>query len=87
MDVNALLQEKREAILQLAAKYGAHIERYTVQGGEAFERDELIQSCMVRHLQIAHAWERILRRLPAPLQHPHFFVPSDSGRARRQQGE
>ena len=30
----------------------AYIERYAVQGKEAFERDELIQNWMVRHLQI-----------------------------------
>ena len=29
-----------------------YIERYAVQGREAFERDELIQNWMVRHLQI-----------------------------------
>jgi uncharacterized protein with HEPN domain len=29
-----------------------YIERYAVQGKEAFERDELIQNWMVRHLQI-----------------------------------
>ena len=28
------------------------IERYAVQGREAFERDELIQNWMVRHLQL-----------------------------------
>ena len=30
----------------------AYIERYAVRGREAFERDELIQNWMVRHLQI-----------------------------------
>ena len=29
-----------------------YIERYAIQGREAFERDELIQNWMVRHLQI-----------------------------------
>lgn len=30
----------------------AHIQRYTVRGRQAFEGDELIQSWVVRHLQI-----------------------------------
>lgn len=43
-DVRERLADILEAI--------AHIQRYTVSGRETFEKDELIQSWCVRHLQI-----------------------------------
>lgn len=43
-DVRERLQDIIEAI--------AHIQRYTSSGRETFEKDELIQSWCVRHLQI-----------------------------------
>jgi uncharacterized protein with HEPN domain len=39
-----------------------YIERYAVQGREAFERDELIQNWMVRHLQIIGEAARALHQ-------------------------
>jgi uncharacterized protein with HEPN domain len=46
-----------------------HIERYTVQGRTAFDRDELIQNWVVRHLQIvgeaANALPEAIRMLDA----------------------
>jgi uncharacterized protein with HEPN domain len=43
-DVRERLRDILEAI--------AHIQRYTASGRETFEKDELIQSWCVRHLQI-----------------------------------
>jgi uncharacterized protein with HEPN domain len=43
-DPKERLQDMLEAI--------EHIERYASRGKEAFERDELIQNWMMRHLQI-----------------------------------
>jgi uncharacterized protein with HEPN domain len=37
-----------------------NIERYATQGKEAFERDELLQSWIVRHLQIIGEAARIM---------------------------
>jgi len=39
-----------------------HIERYALQGKEAFERDELIQNWIVRHLQIIGEAARAMPR-------------------------
>ncbi len=41
-------RERLEDILEAIGR----IERYVAQGREAFEKDELIQSWFVRHLQI-----------------------------------
>ena len=43
-DPSERLEDMLEAI--------AHIERYAARGREAFEKDELVQSWFVRHLQI-----------------------------------
>jgi len=39
-----------------------HIERYALRGKESFERDELIQSWVVRHLQIIGEASRAMPR-------------------------
>lgn len=43
-DPRERLQDILEAI--------SHIERYAAQGKDAFDRDELIQSWFIRHLQV-----------------------------------
>jgi uncharacterized protein with HEPN domain len=49
-----------------------YIERYAIQGREAFERDELIQNWMVRHLQIIG---EAARALPQDMQNRVSDVP------------
>lgn len=49
-----------------------YIERYAVQGKEAFARDELIQNWMVRHLQIIG---EAARALPQNMQNRVSDVP------------
>jgi uncharacterized protein with HEPN domain len=45
------MRDDRERLLDIQEAI-AHIEKYAVQGKDAFGRDELIQNWMVRHLQI-----------------------------------
>jgi uncharacterized protein with HEPN domain len=49
-----------------------YIERYAVQGKEAFERDELIQNWMVRYLQIIG---EVARALPQDVRERVADVP------------
>lgn len=49
-----------------------HIERYLTGGREAFERDELIQAWMVRHLQIIG---EAARALSEPFRNQHSNIP------------
>ncbi|MFQ5756431.1 MAG: DUF86 domain-containing protein [Acidiferrobacterales bacterium] len=49
-----------------------HIERYAAQGKDAFERDELIQSWFIRHLQIIG---EAARALPQDVQNRTPHVP------------
>ena len=45
------MRDPRERLRDILDAIG-HIERYTKRGRDAFEHDELIQSWVVRHLQI-----------------------------------
>jgi uncharacterized protein with HEPN domain len=49
-----------------------NIERYAARGREAFERDELIQNWVVRHLQIIG---EAARALPEELRNREPSVP------------
>ena len=51
-----------------------YIERYAVQGKEAFERDELIQNWMVRYLQVIG---EAARALPQDVRE---WIPMSPGR-------
>jgi|SRR5881409_3925597 len=44
------MRDPRERLRDILEAIG-HIERYTVRGRQAFEKDELIQTWFVRHLQ------------------------------------
>ena len=46
-----LVRDDRERLLDILEAIG-HIEKYAGRGKEDFERDELIQNWMVRHIQI-----------------------------------
>lgn len=61
-------RERLEDILEAIA----HIERYAARGREAFERDELIQNWIVRHLQIIG---EAARALPEEMRGPAPQVP------------
>ncbi|MBI3246259.1 MAG: DUF86 domain-containing protein [Deltaproteobacteria bacterium] len=45
------MRDDRERLLDIQEAI-ARIEKYTVQGQEAFEQEELIQNWIVHHLQI-----------------------------------
>lgn len=45
------MRDPRERLLDILDAIG-HIERYTKRGRDVFEQDELIQSWVVRHLQV-----------------------------------
>jgi uncharacterized protein with HEPN domain len=59
-DPSERLEDMLEAI--------AHIERYAVRGREAFEKDDLVQSRFVRHLQIIGEAARAALRMCVPVR-------------------
>ena len=55
------MRSDRERLLDVIEAI-ERIEKYTAQGREAFERDELVQTWVVHHLQIiGEAWSRGVR--------------------------
>jgi hypothetical protein len=75
MRYEQLVKEKREEILRIASKHGARDVRVfvSVTRGEAdrdranFERDELLQSWFLRHLQIIGEASRASPKTCEPL--------------------
>ena len=54
------MRDPRERLQDILEAIG-HIERYAVRGRQAFEKDELIQTWFVRHLQNIGEAVRALR--------------------------
>ncbi len=56
MDLNDVLRDKRDDILQLRDIHEAieQIQKYAVQGYEAFTQDELVQTLVAAHWYAQH---------------------------------
>jgi uncharacterized protein with HEPN domain len=65
------VSDPRERLRHILDAIG-NIERYAIQGRQAFEGDELIQNWFVRHLQIIG---EAARALPEELRHRESNVP------------
>ena len=65
------MRDARERLRDMLEAIG-HIERYATRGRDAFEKDELIQSWFVRHLQILG---EAARAIPADVQREIPAVP------------
>ncbi len=65
------MRDDRERLLDILETI-ERIDRYAILGREAFERDELLQSWIIRHLQLIG---EAARRLSEPLRSDHSEVP------------
>jgi len=65
------MRSERERLLDIQEAI-VRIEKYTASGRTHFERDELIQSWIVRHLQIIG---EAVRALPVEFRNKHAGIP------------
>ena len=65
------MRNERERLLDIQEAI-IRIEKYSASGRHRFEHDELIQSWIVRHLQIIG---EAVRSLPSPFRDQHSKIP------------